>query len=335
MKVGLLVLALSCLVSFGSHAAGYDPNAASYDGFVTLKEGHELYVQYVKPKEKMPTIVLLNGLTYSTEQWTAFIAPLVARGVGVVRYDMIGMGQTLLKYAPISQTIKIEEQVRDLDILLTVMKVKGPYNIIGLSYGGGVAAGYAAAFPEKVKNLIMMAPFTRPLEGQDNWIKAQIWATRQMFPFNKASDDDLYQYFLKQIVYMTYPQAEPVVLGNPFRLEAVFRMADGIRKFRPVDFAPLLPAKKLHLMIARQDQYIDTAVLEEYWNAASPESHASLMYINGSEHKMVEAVPRFTAAWVYEIITGNAKLFKGNTFEGYPYRGEIRSGDETIRTVKE
>ncbi len=32
---------------------------------------------------------------------------------------------------------------------------------------------------------------------------------------------------------------------------------------------------------------------------------------------------------------GNPKLFKGSTFEGYPFRGEIRSGNETIRTVKE
>lgn len=124
-------------------------------------------------------------------------------------------------------------------------------------------------------------------------------------------------------------------MKNPFILEAVFRMTDGIRKFRPIDYVSAIPEKSLHLMIARQDQYIQTAVLEEYWDAVPEKARASVMYINGSEHKMVEAVPRFAATWVYEIIKGNPKLFKGSTFEGYPFRGEIRSGNETIRTVKE
>lgn len=211
MKVGFFALIVCWFVSFGAQAATFDPNAESYDGFVTLREGHELFVRYVKPKEKMPTVILLNGLTYTTAEWDDFVAPLVAKGVGIVRYDMFAMGQSLLKYAPITATVPVEDQIKDLNTLLGVLKIKGPYNIAGLSYGGGVAAGFAAAYPSKVKNLIMMAPYTRPLEGQDTWIKAQIWATRQMFPFNKASDDELYQYFLRQIVYSTYPQAEPVV----------------------------------------------------------------------------------------------------------------------------
>ncbi len=38
------------------------------------------------------------------------------------------------------------------------------------------------------------------------------------------SDDDLYDLFLHQIVYATYPQAEPIVLENPFKLEATYRL---------------------------------------------------------------------------------------------------------------
>ncbi len=336
MKVKFFAL-ITCLVlsAFAHASTSYSPSLDAYDGFIKIREGHELYVRYVKAKPKMPTVVLLNGLTYSTVQWDNFVAPLVNKGVGVVRYDMFGMGETLLKYAPTTATILVADQVEDLNALLTVMKIKGPYNIVGLSYGGGVAAGFAAAYPSKVNNIVMMAPYTRPLEGQDQWIRSQIWATRQIFPFNRATDDELYQYFLRQIVYSTYPQAEPVVLQNPFILESVFRLTDGIRKYRPIDYVSALPAKSLHLMVARQDQYIQTAVLEEYWDAVPTAARASLMYINGSEHKIVEAVPRFAATWVYEILKGNSKLFKGDTFEGYPYRGEIRTGNETIRTVKE
>lgn len=334
MKTVMMSLAL-CLFAGLAHAS-FDPNAESFEGFVSISAQKELYVEYVSAKPKMPTVILLNGLTYSTRQWNDFTRALTARGIGVVRYDMTGMGKTLVKYAPVSAVIPVEDQVRELRALLTAMKIKGPYNLVGLSYGGGVAAGFAAAYPNAVQNLIMMAPFTRALDGQDQWIRAQIWATRQIFPYNKLSDDELYDYFLHQIIYATYPQSEPIVLENPFKLEGIFRMVQGIRKFRAVDYAPLLPAKKLHLVIARQDQYISTSVLEEYWNASAQTARASLLYINGSEHKIVEAVPNFAAAWTAEIVTGNARLFKGNTFEGYPYRGEVRGKDnETINIGKE
>ncbi|MEK2643924.1 alpha/beta hydrolase [Bdellovibrio sp. BCCA] len=309
--------------------------AEAFKGFVAISPQKELYVDYVPAEGQKPTVILINGLTYSTRQWDSFTEALVAKGIGVFRYDPIGQGQTLLKYAPILEVIPFQNQVQDLKALLTKMNFKGPFNLVGLSYGGGIAAGFAAAYPNLVKNLVMMAPFTRPLDGTDNWIKAQIWATRQIFPFNKMSDDDLYDYYLHQIVYATYPQAEPIVLENPFKLEATYRLVQGIRKARPIDQTASIPARALHLMIARQDQYINTSVLDEYWDAVPMEARASRLYINGSEHKMVEAVPNFTAAWVYEIVTGNKKLFKGQDFEGYPFRGEVRSGNDEIKVGRE
>ncbi|KHD87393.1 MAG: lysophospholipase [Bdellovibrio sp. ArHS] len=307
----------------------------AFKGFVALSAQKELFVDYVPAQGKQPTVVLINGLTYSTRQWNGFTEALLAKGVGVLRYDPIGQGQTLLKYAPVMAPIPYQDQIVDLKSLLEKMNIKGPYNLVGLSYGGGIAAGFAAAYPTLVKNLVLMAPFTRPLDGTDNWIKAQIWATRQIFPFNKMSDDDLYDYYLHQIVYATYPQAEPIVLENPFKLEATYRLVQGIRKARPIDLTHLIPARSLHLMIARQDQYISTSVLDEYWDAVPEEARASRLYVNGSEHKMVEAVPNFTAAWVYEIVKGNKRLYKGDDFEGYPYRGEVRSGQENIKVGRE
>lgn len=328
--LAIVVTVSSLFVSMESLA-----QAKEYKGFVALNPQKELFVDYVPPKKNQPTVILINGLTYSTRQWESFVQPLLARGVGVLRYDPIGQGQTLLKYAPILAPIPYQDQITDLKELLEKMNIKGPYNLVGLSYGGGIAAGFAAAYPNLVKNLIMMAPFTRPLDGTDNWIKAQIWATRQIFPFNKMSDDDLYDYYLHQIVYATYPQAEPIVLENPFKLEATYRLVQGIRKARPIDYTDTIPPHALHLMIARQDQYVATSVLEEYWDAVPLQARASRLYINGSEHKMVEAVPNFTAAWVYEIIAGNKKLFNGTDFEGYPYSGEVRSKDETIKVGRE
>ncbi|RYZ85068.1 MAG: alpha/beta hydrolase [Proteobacteria bacterium] len=173
-------------------ATSSSEEAGTQQGFVKITKERELFVDYVAPKEGENTLIVLNGLTYATIDWDVFVKPLLKRGVGVLRYDMWGQGKTLVKYAPSIAPANYEDQVEDLKKLLTVMNLKGPFNLVGLSYGGGIGLGFAAAYPKDVKNLILMAPYTEPLAGQYNWIMAQIWATRQMFPFNKASDDELY-----------------------------------------------------------------------------------------------------------------------------------------------
>lgn len=296
----------------------------TFKGFVQIAPNRSLYVNYVAPKANMPTLVVLNGLTYSTVQWDRFVEPLEKRGVGLLRYDMYGMGETLIKYGPIGAVIPYEQQTADLKLLLNAMRIRPPYNIAGLSYGGGIALSYAMTYPRDIENLIVMAPFTQAIEGQDNWIRAQIWATRRIFPYNTMTDDQLYDFFLRQIVYSTYPQAEPIVLTHPFILESVLRMAQGIRNFRPIENVSKLP-HNVHLMIAGNDQYIPRKVLDGYWDAIPKIAKASRIYVANSGHKLPEDAPNFTAAWVYQIIyKHNPLLYQGRDFEGNTYTGEVR-----------
>ena len=322
-----LILTMACSLSFAADLS------VPFKGFVNVAPGRDLYVDYVPATAGQPTVILLNGLTYSTVQWDPFVKALRTKGVGVFRYDMYGMGQTLLKYAPMTDVILPQNQITDLKALLTNFGMAAPYNIAGLSYGGGIAAGYAALYPEDIQNLIMMSPFTEPLSSQVNMINQEIASTRLMFPYNPASDDELYDYFLKQIVYMTYPSAEPNVVDNPYILEAVFRMAQGMRNFIPLKSAASLRVKALHLMVADKDQYIPQAVFDTYWNAVPVTSRASEIHIADSEHKMDQAVPNFASDWVYQILVGNPALFQGQSFLGSPFSGVVQnaSGQSLFR----
>lgn len=316
--------------TFESQDPVFDPKADKFVGFIEIRANKSLYVDYVKAQPGNPTVILLNGLTYSTRQWTDFSIGLIKKGIGVVRFDFDGMGKTMERYAPYSEAIPVESQATDIKLLMRKMQIAAPFNLVGLSYGGGVAAEFALLYPKDVKNLILMAPFTQPVEGQDTWIKAQIWATRQIFPWNTMTDDELYDYYLHQIIYATYPQAEPIVLESPWKLETIFRLIQGIRKFKALDSVNTLPKKTVHLMVAGQDQYINRSVMDDYWDAIPHSARASKIIINNSEHKIPEAVPLFSSAWVYEIVTGNALLFKGKEFVGYPFAGRAESKDETI-----
>lgn len=290
--------------------------------FVQIKQDRELFVDWMPAKAGFQTVVVLNGLTYSTKQWDRFANSLHKMGYGLVRYDMIGMGQTLVKYAPVFRKIELADQVTDLKALISQLGLSR-VNLLGLSYGGGVAIAFAAQNPSMVDKLILMAPFTQPVEGQDQWIKGQIWATRQLQPWNTSSDDELYDFFLKQIVYTTYPAAEPSVLENPFKLEAVFRLVQGIRKWSFVEAARSLPTNSVHMIIAGEDQYIPLETLEKFWNEIPSSSRASLMIINDSEHKIPEDVPHYSASWVAEILKGNPDLSGGRAYNGDSYTGVV------------
>lgn len=296
----LISLAL-IFVGTASYAASSEKLSPVEVQWVAVDSSTELYVEYHPPQENKETVVLLHGLTYTTRQWKSFITELRKQGLGVVTYDMRGMGQSLLRYAPVKSIIPITNQADDLKALLQKMKLKKPYNLIGLSYGGGVGFNFAVKFPKLVKNLILMAPYTKPLEKVDNYIKSQVAATRLMNPLNPFTNDEVYEFYFRQFVYATYPMQEPIVLENRYKLEAVFRLSQGTAAF-----VPILNTAKLkvptHLMIAEKDQYFPVSEFEEFWNLFPEEAKASLIYVKNSEHKIPEAQPAQAAMYVQEIL---------------------------------
>lgn len=327
----LVCSVLVLVVAAVSNAA----TSSHFKGFVKISSGNELFVDWNQAKEGQPTVILINGLTYSTRQWDDFTAALVKQGVGVFRYDPIAMGQTLLKYAPITEVVDYKKQVDDLKSLLTNMKVEKPYNLLGLSYGGGIALAYAGKYPTEVKKIIAMAPFTEPLQSQDQWIKMQVASARAMQPWNPYSDDELYDYFLKQIIYSSYPSAEPIVLENPYKLEATFRMVQGIRHFRAERILKLLPKHSVHLIIAGKDQYIPRDVLETFWDKIPQDVRVSKTIVDNSEHKIPEAVPKFSAAFVGEILRNNRAISGGREFEADPHTGLVDYDGGQMKLPKE
>jgi pimeloyl-ACP methyl ester carboxylesterase len=315
---------LLCVFSASAFAKG------DRESFLVIDE-EKIFVRHKPAAAGESTIVLLNGLTYSTREWNSFANALenLNSRMGILRFDMHGMGKTLLEgKVPVVETVPYQKQVELLSKVLKNLDIKKPH-LVGLSYGGGIAIAYAAQYPKKVGQVVLMAPFTEPLESQDKWIRTQIAIHRTTFPLNPASDDELYDFFLRQIVFSTYPSAEPSVLENPYKLEAVFRMVQGIRKFKATQFVKDLPENSIHLMVANEDQYIPQEVMDRFWRALPKSKRASRINISYSEHKLPEAIPSFTAAWIMELLR-NPLLSEGKVFDGKSWRFEATSGSNTI-----
>ena len=322
----LFIIAALFIVATPTNA--FAATTPSQKGFVRISADRELYIDYQKAAPGRPTVVLLNGLTYETTSWDSFVRELQGDGIGILRYDPMGMGQTLLKYGTPKAAIHYRDQVVDLAKLMDALHLAQPVHILGLSYGGALAIEFGHEFPDRVASLIIMAPFVAPIAQQDKLIQMQIQQTRLMNPWNTASNDELYDYFLYWNIVSTYPMAEPSSVSNPYKLESIFRMVQGIRKFLAADVAKFQPNVGVNLMIARQDQYIENSVHDAYWNLLAPGTQTSRLYIQGSEHKIPEAVPHFSAQWVRRILDGDKTICCGRTFTGDASTGVVISSDK-------
>ncbi|MFD5512872.1 alpha/beta fold hydrolase [Streptomyces sp. NPDC127051] len=122
----------------------------------TLRTGDiNLHVQRILPTEgRLPigTAVLLHGLlTDSLASYYFTLAPaLAAAGFDVIMYDHRGHGRS--ERPP--SGYHLDAFIADLDKVIAHLGVSGPVHLIGNSYGGTVAFGYAFRRPERTASLL-------------------------------------------------------------------------------------------------------------------------------------------------------------------------------------
>lgn len=320
-SLGLLLSGIACLGGALQASAGHGRR-----GFVDIGRDQQLYVDFVQGDADKPVLVLINGLTYKIESWDHMMPGLLGHGNSILRYDPRGMGQTLLKYAPIRETISIKTQADDLAALLRTLGITKKVTVLGLSYGGGIAEVFAAKYPSKVESMILMAPYTAPIQSQVDFIKKEIAAVRLTQPWNTATDEELSIFFLRQLIYTSSPLFEPVVLSNPFILEAMVKMTLGLNGVLAKDLIRYFPAHSVHLMVAGQDQYIPREMMDTFWSQLPAGKRVSRINIAGTEHKMPDGAPNFSSAWVNLILAQDPRIADGRVFEASDSTGEVRSG---------
>ena len=301
------------------------PSVQRIQNWATVAENKQLFFDYIQPQANKPTIVFLNGLTATTEDWNGMTEYLVSKGMGVLRFDFYGQGKTLARYGEPKDMIAPENQAEDLRILLEKLNVPKPYNLVGHSYGGGIGQVFISKYPQLVKNLILMAPYTRPVDWQDNWIRTQILMTSYLYPFNSWTYDQNYDYYLKIFVYTMFPVGEPSLNTVKYKKESTFRLTQGIRRVLTEKLAPNYSAGKVHLIVGAMDNLVLPYVLDVFWRKVNPQARMSRVFVQGVGHYINAVAPRFTAAWVSHIASGTSVMFQGHDFLGFPTLGYVET----------
>ena len=101
-----------------------------------------------------PVLVAIHGLTTPNYIWNAMIPHLVSKGSRVLRYDLYGRGYSDRPKGDQDRAFFSEQ----LNELLNALNVTDRVGLMGYSMGGAIATAYAADHPDRVRNVILVAP---------------------------------------------------------------------------------------------------------------------------------------------------------------------------------
>ncbi len=273
--------------------------------FVEVMDGEFTLGYDWKPRKNLKNkAVFLDGLSLSFPHSQAFAGEARSKGIPLVRLDMLGTGNSLKKQweekgefgrgNEIPASLQVEAVISFIEAISTK-----PVNLVGLSYGGGIAAIVARLRPDLVQNLIMVNPFVVDLgdlragglSGLSRWNPfVKSWMDSQRNSVLSSNFEKFLPDYLKD---------EEEVYFN-----ALHALTEGIR---PYDLRKILTEVDVptHLLTGERDQFINNRFYDESFNAVPQEFQGSYTELTGGPHDIVNANPDFLANWLFESFFSN------------------------------
>lgn len=152
----------------------------------------------ISPEHPARTFLFIHGFAGHADQWQ-YQLQRFSEESRVIALDLRGHG---LSDKP-NSAYTMPELVADIHTALDVLKVPGPVVLVGHSFGVAVASEYAAAHPERVEKLILIA-------GAGEYRLAP--ATKALLRLPLSLLEPLYALYIKKLI-----GAPPAVLQQLYR----------------------------------------------------------------------------------------------------------------------
>lgn len=97
------------------------------------------------------TVVLIAGYEGASDAWSA-VEPALANRTRTCSYDRPGTGSS----DPATDTATFATQAQQLDALLDAAGERGPFVVVGHSFGGAAAVTFASSHPDDVAGVVLV-----------------------------------------------------------------------------------------------------------------------------------------------------------------------------------
>ncbi len=280
-------------------------------GFFTAHDGRKLRYAYF-PATGRPlkgTVVLLSGRNECIEKYFETIGDLAARGFGVATFDWRGQGASdrVIRNPAKGHIRNFEDHEHDLETFFSQIVLpdcRAPYYILAHSTGALVALLAAPSLVNRVRRMVLLAPFLAPyksplsMNGIRRLAAACHWIglgrlpipggrdTRIAEPFaqNKVTSDSR-RYQRNSLIYETYPQ---LATGSP-TMGWVRAAGKAIARIEDPAFMARLKIPVL-LIAAGADTVVSNHAIEAY---AHRLRIGSMLTIHGARHELLQEADLF------------------------------------------
>jgi pimeloyl-ACP methyl ester carboxylesterase len=152
--IGLFVVAIGIYLILDPEINELNEAARAKLGgtYIKLSDGMTHYK--LEGPQDAKVVVLVHGATIPMWTWDKQIPALTKAGFRVLNYDQFGRGYSDRPDVTYDQELYLR-QLRELTDKLGLTK---PFDLIGLSLGGGTAVNFTARYPDRVDKLILISP---------------------------------------------------------------------------------------------------------------------------------------------------------------------------------
>jgi|GEM_PF-3720889 len=251
-------------------------------------------------------VIFLSGLERDRSQftkveqqmrrtWNDFIS---------IRIDLLGQGQTARTMGP-QTSIQPEDQETILESVLARPELQGKHIIlVGHSYGGGIAAKFAADHPNVVSDLILIAPFVDNLEIHQPLVGPSMDWMRYWAKFMQMGSvyDSAVQGTSEMGSVLTWPTYK-LMQGIDANLMDVLAMTRGIRHLDMNAAVANLQNIRVHMLISSLDELIPTPAHKALWELVPEPSRGTFQFMP-STHNSVTYHPAMVSEQILRILRG-------------------------------
>ena len=301
----LLVVSLIAVVALTElfHVAvACAAGSGNFAGSVDIGGGRKMYLECRGTGS--PTVVLAGGLRASAADWSISdkskpaVFPEVAKFTRVCACDRPGtpVGEKPSRSDPVPQPTTAKDGVADLHAVLSAAGEKGPYVLVGHSYGGLIVRLYANTYPSEISGLVLIDALSEGLQDAET---PQQWAIQRKLIQNDNSESlSLYPALERINVDRSFDQIRAAPPLRPMPL--VVLSAD--RPWGP-QVASLIAERKLPADVPQDFGYVvDAAQKKAQTRLANLVSNEKHVAHTNSGHEIHKEQPQLVIDAICQVV---------------------------------